>query len=262
MIHNTIHNEDCIDGISSIRDSSVDLILTDPPYLSTNLKFDKDGFDHKIFDELKRVLKPNGWFFCFANFDLACTITRDYNWRKKFEYVWIKSNPIMKTKNARHPRHIHEFLFAFIRPDLKKMTDLYMDEIALRTRGERYHRPAHKRRPTEFHASSPISMPYKTEIRNPGYREGTTVLQYNGKNCMKRSERTAHPTQKPLDLCRLVVRAYCPQGGTVLDPFAGSGTSLVAAQTTNRKYLGYEIDKKYHAIAESRLVMHLEAYLK
>jgi site-specific DNA-methyltransferase (adenine-specific) len=62
-----------------------------------------------------------------------------------------------------------------------------------------------------------------------------------------------HPTQKPLAALMPLVRAFSQQGGLVLDPFAGSASSLVAARRLGRRYLGIELDAGYHAIAETRL---------
>ena len=62
-----------------------------------------------------------------------------------------------------------------------------------------------------------------------------------------------HPTQKPLSVLLPLVETFCPSQGTVLDPFSGSGSSLLAARTLGRSYLGIELDAKYHAIATRRL---------
>jgi len=62
-----------------------------------------------------------------------------------------------------------------------------------------------------------------------------------------------HPTQKPLSVLLPLVETFCPQQGTLLDPFSGSGSSLLAAKTLGRSYIGIELDAKYHAIAERRL---------
>ena len=65
---------DCRDVMSGMPDGSVDLVFTDPPYSTTNLKFDR-GFDMgSVLPEIRRVLKPSGWFFCFASFELAAMI--------------------------------------------------------------------------------------------------------------------------------------------------------------------------------------------
>jgi site-specific DNA-methyltransferase (adenine-specific) len=62
-----------------------------------------------------------------------------------------------------------------------------------------------------------------------------------------------HPTQKPLSVLTPLIKAFSPDGGTVLDPFAGSGSSLLAAKMLGRSYVGIELDAKYHAIASRRL---------
>jgi len=62
-----------------------------------------------------------------------------------------------------------------------------------------------------------------------------------------------HPTQKPTAILQPFIESYCPAGGTVLDPFAGSGSSLKAASILGRNWLGIEMDQKYHAIAANRL---------
>ena len=62
-----------------------------------------------------------------------------------------------------------------------------------------------------------------------------------------------HPTQKPLSVLLPLVETFSPHGGTVLDPFSGSGSSLLAAKMLGRNYFGIELDAQYHAVAEKRL---------
>lgn len=65
-----------------------------------------------------------------------------------------------------------------------------------------------------------------------------------------------HPTQKPVSPLMLLINAFCTPGGTVLDPFAGSGSTLLAAQITGRNYLGIELAQRYQTIASTRLAYH------
>jgi len=61
-----------------------------------------------------------------------------------------------------------------------------------------------------------------------------------------------HPTQKPVEVLEPLIRTYCPAGGVVLDPFCGSGSTLVAAQSCGRRYLGIELDAVYAGGAQQR----------
>jgi adenine-specific DNA-methyltransferase len=73
---------------------------------------------------------------------------------------------------------------------------------------------------------------------------------------MNYSGNKLHPTQKPVSPLMMLVNAFCPEGGLVLDPFAGSGSSLLAAHVAGRGYIGVELDANYHAIASRRLQHH------
>jgi site-specific DNA-methyltransferase (adenine-specific) len=66
-------------------------------------------------------------------------------------------------------------------------------------------------------------------------------------------EREDHPTQKPLEIIERMVLASCPEGGTVLDPFMGSGTSAVAAARHGRRFIGFELNPEYFRIVEKRV---------
>lgn len=88
----------------------------------------------------------------------------------------------------------------------------------------------------------------KGKYKLPGKRP-TTIF-----NCMRISgESLRHPTEKPEGLMCDLVEAFCPPGGLVLDPFAGSGSTLVAAQRMHREWIGIEIEEKYIQIARGRL---------
>ena len=68
-----------------------------------------------------------------------------------------------------------------------------------------------------------------------------------------------HPTQKPLSVLVPLVEAFCPRGGLVLDPFAGSGSSLLAAQAVGRRFVGVEVDPRMHGVAVRRLEVYTAA---
>ncbi|MCY4490424.1 MAG: site-specific DNA-methyltransferase [Thaumarchaeota archaeon] len=250
---NTIHNADCRDVLPTIPDESIDLILTDPPYLTTNLKFDKNKLPDNIYSELKRILKPNGWFFCFGTFEMFVEI-HNAGFKRKFEYIWVKPMglPAMQSKR---PTPKHEIITAFLKSDLKSMKDVYFDKEAIKTKGIREKRYYNSVKVTGFKKEDPRGLIRKERVfkDDHGMKNPTSVLYANNKGSMKKSERTSHPTQKPLSILKTIAKGYCPKDGVVLDPFVGSGSTCLAAKTENRQYIGIEKDSEYYKICQSRL---------
>ena len=246
---NKLHCADALDILPTLETDSVDMILTDPPYNTTSLALDKMSFDLTDYmKEFKRVLKPNGWLFCFGSLEIGALLLNHF--RFKFQYVWEKPISIMTHPVAKQPFAKHENLWVFIKHDLEKMNDLYMDKKILQIKGEPYTRPGCK---TAGEFKKAVGHGDTTKITNAGTREGTTILKYPNKLAMKHSERTAHPTQKPLAMMQLLCKGYTPPDATVLDPFMGSGTTPLAAKTTGRNYIGIEIDEQYYKMASDRL---------
>ena len=234
-------NVDAIEMLKSLKTGSASVVFTDPPYNTTKLGLDKTEFSLNDFnDELMRILKPNGWFFCFGSYEMGAEIYK--TWERRFEYVWDKGRG-MQHGGARMPVISHELIFVSIKPGLKKLRDLYFDKVSLRTEGTPYV-AARKREKTEFQRAQGIDEEMITI--NDGYREGKSVLKYKSKSQMRYWERSNHPTQKPLKLCEYVIKGYCEKGGLVVDPFMGSGTIPLAAKHMGRDYIGSEISEKYY----------------
>ena len=235
------------DYLEAVPDGGADLIIIDPPYETTKLKFDHESFDFEtLYKTCTAKLKINGWLFAWLPIEMYGDVCKHL--RLKFPYVWIKSNPV-PNHDGKLPMMIHEPCCAFIRNDLEKVTDLYMDKSVLRTKGEPYMRE--RSEPTsEFCMSQ--GHRGSTTI-NDGYREGTSALHYSSKSRIPNWQRTEHPTQKPLELYELLVKAYCPPGGLVYDPCAGSGTTAVAAKRNGRSYVCVEKELNYYKIMDQRL---------
>lgn len=261
MIINDIIHGDCIDMLALLPPASIDLILTDPPYHTTDLAFDKATHNNynDIYTELKRVLKPAGWFFCFGTIPMLANIIKN-DWRPKFEYIWVKPTGAPPTHNTIHPMMVHEIIGAFIKPSLKKVNDLYYDKKSLETPGKPYTRKFNEKYVlTEFEKSNRRRVTDKDgkiknfTVNNKGTRVGKSILEYPHKSCMKLGERTKHPTQKPEGLLKTIIKAYCPPDGIVLDPFAGSGSTLMSARALGRQFIGIEKDQTYYKLIKQRL---------
>lgn len=105
---------------------------------------------------------------------------------------------------------------------------------------------------------------YQSKARFLGYRHEAAYLLAKGRPALpdeplpdvmpwKYSGNRLHPTQKPVGSLAPLIESFCPEGGLVLDPFAGSGSTCVAAHQTGREYVGIELDAKHHATAVARL---------
>ena len=237
---------DCFDSKvqRQIKAHKPNLIISDPPFNITDLKFDNAEFDMEQYVKLlKSVFTLHTWLFSFQTIQMYPFFMKEF--RLKFDYVWYKLKPTMKSYNTIAPFKQHELIFVYIHPELKKMTELTFNKKALRTPGKRY--TTHKNtKPTEFMmANRIVRMNDDFTYRNDGYREGISTLRFPSKGMMKLEERTPHPTQKPLAMVELLLNGYTNPNDIVFDFTLGSGTTLLAAERTGRTCIGIEKNPEY-----------------
>ena len=227
-----IFNQDCMEFLETLENESVDLILTDPPYnISGNNKLYRDYRSGEHRD---------------ISFDFG---EWDYNFNP------IPFLELAKTKLNKYGSIIvwtSEQLFPIYRQWFAE--NMYPKQMFIWVK------------------QNPIP-----QFRLIGYRQATEIAYWasNGKitkdnpnfifqtqkemtnvffePIVAGKERTEHPTQKPLSIFTQLVRTHCREGGLVVDPFLGSGTTAVACAMTDRNFKGCELDKKYFDIAQQRV---------
>lgn len=230
MIKNWISHKDCLEQIKNIKDHSIDLILTDPPYniakystgninlpnrecVNNNLgEWDlKEINPFDYVDEFKRILKPNGNIFIFTSYNLIG------KWHEAFDsefdtfqfFVWHKTNPMPKIyKNG--------FL---------NSCELI---ICLWNKGHKWNFSNQKEMHNFFETSICMGL---ERLKNP-----------------------KHPAQKPLKLIKHLIKIASNEGDLIYDPFMGVGTTGVAAIELNRNFIGVEINKEFFNAAKDRII--------
>jgi site-specific DNA-methyltransferase (adenine-specific) len=234
-----IHNTDCREFMKTISDNSIDLVLTDPPYYSTNLAFDKvPRIDFEAWlTECKRVLKPNGILVSFADFNLLADLRSKKVFKSTYELIWHKTMAMGFLDANRRPLMAHEYIGVFTE---NRNSTTYNPQ---KTTGKNYKKTQKANRTK--HCSSHGS--YIAECNDSSRLPHSIIKSSNGNN------KTVHPTQKPVDLLQWLIKTYSNEGDTVLDCFMGSGSTGVAAFNNKRKFIGCELDVNYFEIAKKRL---------
>ena len=219
---NKIYNEDCLEGMKRIPDGSVDLIVTDPPYLisyKTNYrknkyhKFTKEIANDnnpivisKYIEECYRILKNDSAMYMFCNFDKVDFFKQELEkyFKVKNMIVWVKNNHTAGDLKAQFGKK-YELVFLVNKGRAlfngKRLTDVW-----------------------EFDRVS-----------------GNSQL---------------HQNQKPLELIERCITKHSNVGDVVFDGFMGSGTTAIASMKTGRNYIGFELDKGYFDIANERIDKH------
>ena len=230
----TIHHGDCLAILPTLPAQSVDAIIADPPYGTTSCKWDSVIPLAPMWAELKRVIKPRGAIVLFAAQPFtSALVMSNVEWFRQ-EIIWDKVLPVgFLDANRRHLRR-HENVLLF-------SGEGYMTFNPQFGTGSAYDKPP-KGQAGAYSAFGSIRSV------SDGKRYPTSIVVVSNANQDKQ-----HPTQKPVDLFRYLIRTYTNEGETVLDFTMGSGTTGVAAMKEGRKFIGIELDAGYFDIAKRRI---------
>jgi DNA modification methylase len=260
ILTNKLHNEDCIEGMKKLADGSVDLAFADPPF---NIGYEYDEYkdaleSDKYLDwsrqwlgEVVRVLKPNGTFWLAIGDEYAAELkvmlTRELKMTCRSWVVWYYTFGVNCAANFSRS---HTHLFYMVK-DPKSFT-FNADSPALRVPSARQLVYGDKR------ANPKGRLPDNTWILRPqDTPESFTPSEdtwYYPRVCGTFKERTGwHTCQMPERLLGRIIEACSNPDELVLDPFAGSGTTLAVAKKLGRHYLGFELSKEYARQTKDRL---------
>lgn len=231
---------DCLERMREITDGSVDMVLTDPPYGTTACKWDAVIEFTPMWDNVRRVLKPNSAavFTASQPFTSALVMSNPKAFHQAI--VWSKNKPSGHL-NAKK-RHLtgHEDIIVFC------------EGVPTYNPQKWQSRPANKATRTK---STPVYGSQVSTTYEGGQpdRYPTTVLPFPVVNNDGTGDGRYHPTQKPVALMEYLIRTYTNEGDTVLDFTMGSGTTGVACANTGRNFIGIERDEAYFEISQNRI---------
>ena len=236
---------DCLKERNAIPDGSVDMVLCDLPYGTTDCRWDSVIPFEPLWAHYKRVCKPNAAIVLFGSQPFTSVlVSSNVEWFR-YAWVWDKVCPTGFANAKRQPLRQTEDVAVFYRSTARYNPQGL--ERALVTRRNSKNVGGESLR-EDVEASSG-----KGCLRTAG---GEYVQEFTGypRNLVKfgKSQDKGHPTQKPVALCEYLIRTYTDEGETVLDNTMGSGTTGVACVNTNRNFIGIEKEYDYFKTACQR----------
>ena len=238
---------DCLERMEDLPDSSVDAIIADPPYGTTACKWDSVIPFEPMWDQIKRVIKPNRAIVMTASQPFTSVLVNSNITMFKYEWIWEKAVGSNFACLKYQPMKEHENVLVF-------------------GKGKVQYNPI--KQPRKGSGAKRLETPYFTNSKQGGAVYGNVCRNNAGKSYDKNlrypstvqffnnrasGDRGKHPTQKPVALMEYLIKTYTNEGGTVLDFTMGSGTTGVACVNLNRNFIGIEFDEKYFKIAEKRI---------
>lgn len=248
-----LHRGDFLRQWQAIEDGSVDLILTDPPYgcLKDAQPWDERPDFYVLAWIFSQLISATGQVAIFGDFKTALEIRAAFERYLDYRFYWIWQKPSAIPANHTRPANDTELILVFKAKGCKAK-DCTFNFDAIRAPGDPYHRKAGRNQNNNPTRKNGGNMPLDFENADGG-RYPRTVLNYPNKPAMKKAERTTHPTQKPLALLEHIIKALTHPHNMVVDPFLGSGSTLVACQQTCRHGIGFELSPEYFEMANARV---------
>jgi len=240
-----IFHNDCLFIFPRIPTDSVDLVLADPPYGTTENEWDSIIPLDAMWSQLRRIVKPRGAIVMTASQPFTTTLIASAPDLFKYEWIWQKNIPTGHVHAKNKPMKRHENVLVF-----SAGTTVHESQSATRMhyypQGVRQHEVKVRGR---TNASATVMG------KRPGHKENFDVAAAGYPDSIltfDRAKKLEHPTQKPVDMFAYLIRSYTKPGDVVMDFCMGSGTTGVAALMTGREFVGVEQDPAYFAIADRR----------
>ena len=237
---NEIYLGDCLELMPKhIEDKSINMILCDLPYGTTQCKWDSVIDLPKLWAEYKRVIKDNGAIVLFASQPFTTALIGSNLKMFKYSFTWDKITTTNHLNCKKQPLRQVEDICVFYK---KQPTYNPQGLIKGAFKNKRDNHFKHKKGERVYGEQTE----YDAVAKYTNYP--TNLLQFSNSN-----HNSLHPTQKPLELIEYLIKTYSNEGDVILDNACGSGTTGLGAKNLNRNYIMMELDPKYYDITVQRL---------
>lgn len=247
-----LYNGDCLKIMDELieRGIKVDAIITDPPYGTTQCKWDIIIPFDEMWTRLEKLIKPNGAIVLFGSEPFSSHLRMSNIKNFKYDWIWEKSKGNNFTHAKNMPIKFHEIISVFSYASVGHRVQLGDRRMEYNPQGlikvdKVWKRP---RKYDSEHKLKRESHKLERVIEFENYPK--SVIKFTNSN---NNERGLHPTQKPVALMEYLVKTYTSENDIVLDFTMGSGSTGVACMNTNRRFIGIELEKRYFDIARERM---------
>jgi len=240
-----LYNGNCLEIMKLIDDNSIDFILTDLPYGTTQYDWDKQVPVEEMWSQIKRIRKDRTAIALFGLEPFSSFLRLSNIEEYRYDWIWEKDKGTGQAFSKKQPMRKNENISIF-----------YKEQPDYDWQGEKLAKPITRVRTISGGESFSTA---KKNLEN-GRRKYVTYthrtkhnMLYFPRDNQKKNQKSYHPTQKPVALLEYLIETYTLEDQTVLDFTMGSGSTGVACLNTNRNFIGIEIMEKYCRIAKERI---------
>ena len=230
---------DCLELMKDLPDKSIDAIICDLPYGTTDCKWDVIIPFDRLWSEYERVIKDNGVIVLFGNEPFSSVLRTSNLKLYRYDWIWEKTKATGFQNSKIQPMRKYENLSVFYKhkptynpQGLIKKENITSNVRSGNIKNEHSFNTYKGKKPVAEYTNYPVNI---VKFKNA-----------SGKGHL-------HPTMKPLSLIEYMIRTYTNEGDMVLDNTMGSGTTGVACIKTNRNFIGMELDETYYNLAKKRV---------
>lgn len=236
-----IYNEDCLTGMKRIPDGTVDAIICDPPFGTTDSDFDIRLPLDEMWSEFNRVTKQNAAIVLFSQLPFAVDLINANRKMFRYEWIWEKSVACGFLNAKKMPLRAHENILVFYR-----RLPTYNPQWR---QGKAY---------VQAHAGEASGGVYQgrkpcVTVNDGKHYYPRDVVKFTSLQSLSKREPRYHPTQKPEALMEFLVKTYTNEWEIILDATMGSGSTGVAAVRHCRRFIGFEKEKRFFDVSQRRI---------